>query len=270
MQMDSCFIFFTSEDTKTVLNTGDIYVEVNGSVRDLVQIAQQFAWLSASFRESKDGQLSYSEISLKQSDTNIFEMRPIELEEVRPRASACWLRIFTNRVIARGLPVPARDGEEKEIELPFQVMISLAKIMYPMSSLGKSYLKGYSGILFPTAISSDRNSVQWHMIMPSGPKAYLAPGTVVPSEGNDPCVKSGNIEDLTSADRTFLGYARSIEAHIGTDSAITLDSIRKTMASGTYDKDPATAIEVNKIQTDTSGFGIWGLQASADIIYPKG
>ena len=267
---DSCSLNFASEDPERMLDVGILSVQVRGSVTDLVEVAQQFAWLSASFREPREGHVSYSEISFKESGRSIYEIRPMELEEVRPRESACWLPIFVNGIIARGFPVPPRQKEERGIELPFQVMISLVKVMYPISHLGGFYLKGFSSILFPTAISADRKSVQWHVIMPSGHKGYLPPGTTPPSEGNNPWVKSDNFEVFTSADRTFLGYARSIEAHIGTDSTIAGESVRTTMASGAYDENPAIAIEVNKIQTGTSGLGFWGFQAGADILYPKG
>ena len=253
-----------------ILDKGDINIHVRGSVKVLVEVAQQLAWLSASFRSPREGQVSYSEIIFKETGLAIFDIRLMELEKVQPRKDACWLPIFVNSIIARGFPIPSRCNGENGIELPFQVMTNLAKVMYPMSHLNGFYLQGFSNILYPTAASPDRKSVQWHMIMPSGHKEYLSPGSISPCEDSSPWLKSDSIEDLTSANRSFLGYTRSFEAHIGTDSAIALESIQTTMASGAYDEEPAVTIEVNKIQTGTSGLGIWGFQANADILYPKG
>ena len=273
MQNDDCIINFARDKPKnpgTTSDTGYLNVHVNGRLKDIVETAQQFAWLSASFRKSKESQLSYSGIYFKLSGINTFEMHQLELEKIKPRECTCWLPLFVKGILARGFPIPPRPNDEKGVELPFQVMISLAKVMYPTSDSGGTYLKGFSSILFPTAISPDDESVQWHISFPSGLKGYLPPGTVPPENDEHPWIKTDNLEALTSAHRTFLGYTRSIEAHLGADSAIARESIRTTMASGAYDEDPATAIEVNKIQTGTSGFGIWSLTAEAEILYPKG
>lgn len=259
---------FASENPETILNLGTINVTVTGAVEGLVQVAEQFAWLSASFREHKEGQISYSDISFTKIGTTSFELRRMKLEMARPSETSCWLPIFTNSIIARGFPVPPRPNAEEGIELPFQVMVNLAKVMYPVSHMGGFYLKGFSNIIFPAAISPDGTSVQWHMFMPSALREYLSPGTL--PHNNDSWVKADNIEVLTSANRIFLGYVHSIEGHLGTNTEIALKSIRTTLASGAYDEDPAIAVEINKIETGTSGFGIWGFQATADILYPKG
>ena len=149
-------------------------------------------------------------------------------------------------------------------------MIALAKIMYPSSHLGGLFLKGFSCILYPTATSVRDKTVQWHITTPSDLKKYLPAGYMPPSESPDSWIKSGELEGLLTAKRNFLGYARIVKVHVGTDSQEARQSILETMAPEAEDEDPSPGLEINKIQTGTSGLGIWGIQAGADIVYPKG
>ncbi|KAL8741957.1 MAG: hypothetical protein Q9190_005496 [Brigantiaea leucoxantha] len=261
-----CSVSFACKDSKT----GELLVEAVGSVQDLIEIGQQLAWLCASLRQHVSGQLSYSDVGFTEVEKGLFQICPLKLEEVRGRKSACWLPLFLNGVIARGFPIPSRHEEDKGVELPFRVMTTLAKIMYPSSHLGGVFLKGFSCILYPTATSVGDKIVQWHMTTPSNLMDYLPPGYLPPSDSPDSWIKSSELEGLVTAKRTFLGYARTIKAHVGTNSREARQSILATMPPAAEDEDPIPGLEINKIQTGTSGLGIWGFQAEADIVYPKG
>ena len=139
-----------------------INVVARGSLNELKAITQQLAWITASFRIPQPRHTSYSEIIFESVGEMSFDIKPLQLETARLRESACWLPLFENGVIARGFPVPARQGQ-KGIELPFPVMTGLANVMYPVFYEDGLYLRGVSKLLFPTAVSPDLKSVQWHL-----------------------------------------------------------------------------------------------------------
>ncbi|KAG8530655.1 uncharacterized protein KY384_004010 [Bacidia gigantensis] len=270
LDVDDSYLVCRASDETPSLDPGDLSLECKASLTDIVDVAQQLTWLSASFRSCKQSHLCYSQVDFRKSGTYKFDINPLTLEEIHDLGGECWLPLFMNGVIARGFPVPSRHHGEKGIEIPFHVMVSLGKVMYPMFDSHGIYLKGVYSVFFPTAISSDKTSVQWHMSTDSNHKDYLPPGQFPNQVREGLTLKFESLEELSSAERTFLGYVRSIEAHIGTSSVVASESVRATMSSAAYDEDPATAVEINKIQTGTSGLGFWGFQAEADILYPKG
>ena len=247
--------------------SGWISVYVKGSLNELVETAQQLAWLSAIFRVPRYGQVSYSEVTCEQKADMVFSIYPLELKEIREKDGVCWLPLFINGIVARGFPIPSRN-EEKGIEIPFNIMISLAKIMYSMTYLDGLYLKGFSNLLFPTKISHDSASVQWHSIAGANPKARLPPGSLPPTNGENAWVKSNNLKELASAKRTFLGYCRLVDLHLDTQNSH--NSLKATTYSQAGDEKPALGLTPKSVITGTSGMGIWGFQMNIDMVLPKG
>lgn len=94
-------------------------------------------------------------------------------------------------------------------------MTSIAKVMYFYIAFGKML---YEKSLYPTPISSDRESIQWHIISPSKRRTCLPPASFLSFDGARPWSKLEHIEELASAQRIVLRYTKSIEAHIGTAS----------------------------------------------------
>lgn len=173
------------------------------------------------------------------------------------RESPCWHPLFTNGVIAHGFPVPPRH-EERGIELPFEVMITLARVKYPMEYYDGIVFKGPSTILIPTARISD--SVQWHFI--SGvPNKRLSMNSIadhvpVPSETCD--------FDLLRNARTFLGYCKKAEIHLGTTGS-SYGMIEKSNAE--YESSRA---EISRMSFSL-GFSSMGIKAGVQtsITYSK-
>ena len=191
----------------------------HGSLAEIIVMVQQLVWIAASFRQPKYGQVSYSEAVLEHVKETTFNINLLELEAVRERASACWLPLFTNAIVARGFPVPARKGE-KGIEVPFLVMTGLANVMYPVIHHERVYLRGTYNLLFPTGVSPDLRSVQWHMTTNPNPRSRLPYGAL-PNEGDGH--KWLQFEDfgrLASAARTFLGNCGEVQVHLGTENSI--------------------------------------------------
>lgn len=188
------------------------------------------------------------------------------LEEVSDVVGACWVLLFVNGVIARGFPIPKRYGEQG-IELPFVVMVSLAKTMYPVYAAGGVYLKGFSNILFPTRIF-EMGTVQWHLMTMVDSKTRMPNGKTPNEDEQHTWDKTGDLETLTSASRTFLGYCRRVDVHLGTEKLT--GSIKCVGYSGLENEKPGLTLKPRSVTTSTSGMGIWGLGCNIDITLPKG
>ena len=242
-------------------------ISVNGSLKELIEVAQQLAWITASFRIPQYGQVSYSEISFERTGNMVFNIFPLELEAVRQRASACWLSLFVNGVVARGFPIPARDGQ-KGIEIPFPIMTGLANVMYPVFHAEGVYLRGFSNLLFPTAVSQDIKSVQWHLVTSPKPRVRLPLGTLPSEDTEHQWLKFTDFERLASAARTFLGYCREVDVHLGTESS--KENYNTVTYSGADDENPAPGVNPKSVTTGTPGMGIWSFQVNMDIVLPRG
>ena len=244
-----------------------IKIIARGSLNELKAVAQQLAWITASFRIPQPRQTSYSEVSFESVGEMSFDIRPLQLEVIRPRESACWLPLFENGIIARGFPVPARHGQ-KGIELPFSVMTGLANIMYPVFYEDGLYLRGASKLLFPTAVSPDLRSVQWHLTSSPSKRIRLPYGTLPSEDVDHKWLKMNDLERLASASRTFLGYCREVEVHLGTQAS--KESCEAVTFSGADDEAPGPGISPKSVTTGTPGIGIFSFQVSMDIVLPKG
>ncbi|KAG8530195.1 uncharacterized protein KY384_004695 [Bacidia gigantensis] len=170
---------------------------------------------------------------------------------------------------ARGFPIARRYNQEKGLEIPFHIMTSLAKVMYPLEEPGIGhYLRAFSSLVFPSKVSANCETIQWHMTKPH--KGYLKAGSMPPSVDGKPWAHTKTLEELVFAKRNFLGYVRAIEMHIGSGSAIDRKNIGTVFNSGANRENPAIALEWNRIQTGTSGLGLFGVQIEANIIYNQG
>ena len=241
---------------------------VTGGTKTIVEVAQQLSWLASAFRRPQYGTTAYSNIQLK-AETQSLSIQLCDLERIRAKDNVCWLPLFTNAVVARGFPVPQRHNQETGIEIPFHVMVSLARVMYPVEEPRRGhYLKSFSTLLYPSSVSLERDAVQWHMT--KAQESYLKPGHIPPYDSSGTWASTQTLEELLMAQRTFLGYARAIDMHIGSGSTIDRLNVQTVFHSGADREDPAVALEWNKIQLGTAGLGIFGAQATADIIYNKG
>ncbi len=192
--------------------TKDEYAMVyaSGAQRDLIHLAQQLAWMSAVFRVPRDGELTYSDVIFEQRGPLEFGLMLMDLQKVKNTGKACWHSLFASSVIARGFSTPDRENEIG-IEVPFEVMISLACILYPMDYQGGTILRGMRLTLVPTAYCSD--SVQWHCV--SSEKDSYLPRANELMEKVPEWFKTPDFELLRTS-RTFLGYCRVAEIHLGT------------------------------------------------------
>ncbi|MCJ1269118.1 hypothetical protein MMC22_009007 [Lobaria immixta] len=250
----------------------DIIITVSGyEGQIIIEIAQQLAWLSAVFRTPEYDKLTLSETILERIEGSEFRLFPLDLQEVDDSESPCWHPLFTNGVIAHGFPVPPRH-EERGIELSFEVMITLAGVIYPLEYDDGMVLKGPSTILIPTALvpltpvptARLSNSVQWHLI--SGvPDKRLTLNCIADHVSDSDWFKTYDYDLLRTA-RTFLGYCKKAEIHLGISKS-SYGNIERSNAK--YER---PRLEISRKISLPVGISFMGVQAaiSPSIIFPKG
>lgn len=236
-------------------------VRASGSQKDLIHIAQQLAWISAVFRVPKYGDLTYSDVVFEKTEPLKFRLVLMDLQKVRNTDRLCWHSLFVNSVIARGFPTPVRE-KEIGIEIPFEVMISLACILYPMEYQGGTILRGIKLTLAPTAHCS--GSVQWHCVSDEQ-DSYLPRANEVMKQISE-WFKTSDFELLRTA-RTFLGYCKVAEVHLGTSDP-DYKSIKKSDAESER-KGPRISREFSA-SLGVSAKGIITANLSPKITFSRG
>ena len=247
---------------------------VRGNQKLIIKVAQQLAWLTAIFRAPQYGQTSYSEVAFNQINKTAgrvwkeFEIRPLGLRKVRGSVNACWLRLFSNSVIALGFPTPERRNGENGIELPYQLMISQAGILFPKTYKEGLFLRGLSTLIYPTASWENHQIVQWHIIYSDNPNTQLSPGTIPLGDSSDEVrtsrwMRCTDLQQLASAKRTFLGYCKDINIHLATADS----EISQVTYSQSELEDPPPGLRLDSISLGTPGMG--KVSAGMNIGYSK-
>lgn len=120
----------------------------------------------------------YSNINLEVLPTKKHHPRPLNLkiclELLRPLdpEAHSWAMIFPGTVVAYGFPVPRHpEPDMVGLRIPFPVMLEYSLMLYDHAIRDEdgitpwgAYLAGASNVLYPTKISSDKKTVQWHLV----------------------------------------------------------------------------------------------------------
>jgi hypothetical protein len=190
---------------------------VAGSKDNIVEIAQQLAWLGSVLRTSPSGQVSRSHCQISprslMSEHMAFSMEfivtPLELDE-----KSCWHELFFNPVIAYNFPIDPRNFGSG-LEIPIHMMAALGGASMAVEFNGGIVLKGLSSMFVP--IKRNGASIQWHYIrneddsrMPYSEVDDRCPGRALVA-----CV---GFDSLTTT-RAFLGWWGHTTSHLGTADA---------------------------------------------------
>jgi len=199
------------------VNDSIVLVAVKGTEPAIAEIGQQLAWMGAAFRSSPSNyRMAYSKPLATFSSgliaTFTFSFQVTELEPETPqRNGSCWRSLFRNPIIVEGYPILARENGEKGLEIPLNLMAGLSQASRVTSFNGGLVIKGYSTMFCPTQRIKD--SVLWHYLfnydtsrMPYYSANILCRGRAPVHQVDTVCLEQS---------RNFLGWASSVEVHIG-------------------------------------------------------
>lgn len=141
----------------------------------------------------------------------------------------CWIPLFTNPTIAEGFPVRKRDNEEQGIEIPLEIMAALGGARHITNYEGGLVLKGFSAMFVP--VKKYEDSVQWHLISDKqGNRVFYRE---LKSLTSNRALLVDVTPDFVRGARTFLGWWKAAETHLGTQEA----------AYGSIDWSPAKKVD---------------------------
>lgn len=237
-----------------------------GSKDFLIEIAQQLSWLTASIRLPIDGQVSLSDSLLISSDAEfdvpVYEVLSLPLHSAPATENSCWLPLFLATVIARNYPIPERE-QERGLELPFDLLATVAGNMIPKCHDGGIYLKGYSRLLYPVS-GSIPGSVQWHLLTSASRRVSLPDDLICAQTW----MRMLDRRLLSSVPRTFLGYCREVIVDLGTNK--TADHYTGISFSGAKDATQGLRVQPpSSLTWGTSGMNIFGASFTHSIVYGK-
>lgn len=204
----------------------EVFLCAQGQPRDVADMLEQFAWLAATFRPaSSKYPLSRSEVTIDQStfDPQKFRLRLQPL--ARHTEHYCWTSVVPSAVVATGFPIrsrPVRDSKLDGVglEIPFEIMASLARVSSVTELEGHQILLGPSIVLFPQKIvlstAHFETAVQWHLVRS---EQLTTPDTARELQQFAKSVgEKRRIADLAGL-RCFLGYFGEATVHLGTETS---------------------------------------------------
>ena len=147
-------------------------------------------------------------------------------------SNCCWHSLFENAVIASDFrPCPREEGAG--LEISFLDMANLAKSYALVEVDGGLVLDGLATLLYPVAVLSSNEAMQWHMeVKDSKSGKILQPESYVADRGLRAWHKELNSNKLVTA-RIFLGWTEEAVVVIGTNFPMAA----KVEVSGAFDSD---------------------------------
>jgi hypothetical protein len=193
-------------------NNGVFSITISGSQAEIIEVAQQLAWITATFRAAVEKRIQFSRSTLSHIEKNCFRLAPAPLSPMayRCESSSCWHPLLLGSLVVQGFPIP-RQTKGIGLEISFDLMVYLAGIRCPVMYKDGIVLKGDEHILVPT--SHNPEFTQWHCLSTnSSDRTDLR----VISKHCPDTVETTDFETFRQASRIFLGYYRKAKVCLGT------------------------------------------------------
>jgi hypothetical protein len=254
LSLQVCF----QRSENSVSETGTAVLSITGRPRDVADVLEQFAWIACTFRPpSSQFPLSRSTVTIRHDPVHTKRHRFCLDPPTAHQDSFCWTSIIPSAVVATGFPIRRRFFEDHNmlgegIEIPVEIMASLARISALTELDGRQLLVGPSMVLYPTKLLAKplSTAVQWHCVQ-SRSLGTLDTGRILRSIANGGQIKL-DIADLVGC-RCFLGYFEQATVHLGTEAP----AEREVVPLG-LDR-AKQRIELAREGTFTMGFSIPGI-----------
>ncbi|CZR67453.1 uncharacterized protein PAC_17352 [Phialocephala subalpina] len=190
-------------------------VLVHASKDEIIEIAQQLAWLGCALRTSKPGNICKSTCQISWRGGLSGGQTSMEFSTEPPsEENSCWHALFTNPVIASGFSIDKRN-DEKGLEIPIEMMTVLGGASHAVEFDGGIVIKGFSSMFVP--IQRTGNSIQWHYI--HNDENVRLPYWEVDSRCPSRALMDVVDLDSITTTRAFLGWWGKTTCELGTINA---------------------------------------------------
>ena len=239
-------------------------IEVQGTCREITEVAQQLVWLGSVFRYGYSDEICGSSFWYLKSPSRFYFGSDAKRMKEDEYTSFCWTSLFSSGTLAPGFPIPLRAAEVG-IEISFDAMLKLACIEYPIYYGQAVAFRGWRTLLYPVSVSPNFERIQWHLIVCDDP-ADMRLTTSLSAMDDLQNWKTSDIAEIRKA-RSFLGYCRHAEVSIGTENYRLQKSDQKSGASN----EQSRGYWMKKIvlSMGTSGMGAFGAGISGEIGFTK-
>jgi hypothetical protein len=203
-------------------------IVARGGQASLIELGEQLAWLGAALRTSPllcGISLATPSITTSKDTRSSSGVPSITVQLgfiITPLPGhglwtnvdgTCWHAMFCNPMVVSGFPILARYNDEQGLELPFDIMSTLAEAHLATRYDMILVLKGPCTMLVPTC--QTKRSITWHFLFNKNGKRIpyysfrkLCPGWISTGNISASFLDTGNI-------RNFVGWASHITRHLG-------------------------------------------------------
>ncbi|KAF2689770.1 hypothetical protein K458DRAFT_384408 [Lentithecium fluviatile CBS 122367] len=130
---------------------------------------------------------------------------------------ACWHALFRGPLVVNGFPISARYDREEGLEVPFEMMTSLADSRFATHYDRSLLLKGLRTMLVPTRFTEQ--SVVWHFLCNQEERIpYFAYRQQCPDHVDIDVLNIHKLQHMSL--RNFVGWAPNVTRHIGTNDVL--------------------------------------------------
>ncbi|KAK4074480.1 uncharacterized protein Triagg1_5076 [Trichoderma aggressivum f. europaeum] len=239
-------------------------VEAVGTIHSIAEIGEQIGWLATTFRSQlQDSQILFchpeitdfraTDSAQSQSMENEIEQSfvcriSVATDQMRANLPGfngqCWQQMFNNPVVVTGYPIKPRKDIDTGVglELPFDMMTTLADARYLTTFEDRTLVKGFSTVLIPTAIYG--SIILWHLLAnESGARISY----------QDPRIEQAILieHDNFNGARHILGWCMNAQNNIGSlnasyditwsglshgRAALTCEGVELSVGAGNYFK----------------------------------
>jgi len=205
------------------LSSQTAHIVTRGSQAAIVELCELFAWLGAALRTSpissgicvvtpsiKDAHFSDITSSITARIAFTTNSQDRDSPDVK---CTCWHAMFRNPVVVDGFPILARHENEHGLEMPIDMLCTLAETHFATRYDATLVLKGVCTMLVPTQ-QTDR-SITWHfMFNEDGERIpYYAFRQRCPTWIGVDKVSIERLEHQRL--RNFVGWVSNITRHFG-------------------------------------------------------
>ncbi|PKK49921.1 hypothetical protein CI102_8719 [Trichoderma harzianum] len=242
------------------------YMEVQavGTIHSIAEIGEQIGWLATTFRSPLQDpeilfchpeissfqtnglpRLGSRENEFKQSFVCLINVVPDHVRANLPGFNGqCWQQMFNNPVVVTGYPIKPRKDliAGVGLELPFDMMTTLADARYLTTFEDRTLVKGFSTVLIPTAIHG--SIILWHLLVnESGARISYRDPRIEQAIS----IEAGNFKSA----RHILGWCMNAQNNIGSlnasyditwsglshgRAALTCEGVELSVGAGNYFK----------------------------------
>ena len=190
-------------------------ISATGIASNRIMLGEILAWLGCACRaSSKELEIECWVPSVLEEDNGSvcsLHFAAKTMKEPPQADSACWRQIFKNPTIAKGYPIPHREGNEQHgLEIPLKMAAVLGYAQFATEFAGQYLLKGPCSAL--VAVAQSTLSTVWHYVVNTNLERMTYQQPLAEAKSLSKGVAN---PDCFRTSRHFVGWSSKMEVRAG-------------------------------------------------------